>query len=112
MIRKSKRTKVNFPGLDPLADDMPEELRRAIDITERVTEAVARRVAAEVDAEITKAIQMRIGTDWKPRDLIGRLQRTIYADGSEVMVLDDIAFMHIGPWKFPVYDPFKVGVTR
>jgi hypothetical protein len=105
--------KLKFPGLDPLVDDMPEELRRIYDEAERITGAVAQSEAKRIDDEITAAITMRLGhTNWKPMQMTGRLHRTIYLDGSEVMVLDGIPFMHIGPWKFPPYGLKHLGATR
>ena len=98
-----KRPRLNFPAPDPLVDDLPEEIRRAYEMAEKMTEEVALAEAKRIDDEITKAIQMRIGTGWHPRDMCGRLHRTIYLDGSEVMVLDGVAFMHISPWKFSPY---------
>jgi hypothetical protein len=94
-----EKPKLNFPGPDPLTDDMPEEMRRVVDVTDRITSELAMNVAQDVDNEITKAIQMRLGLDWKPIQLTGRLGRTIYMDGSEVMVLDGVPILHIGPWK-------------
>jgi hypothetical protein len=90
-------TKLNFPAPD--LDDLPEEFAHLAEMLDTLTDEVATRVAKEVDTEITKAIQMRIGMHWKPRDLFGRLHRTIYMDGSEVLTLDGVPLLHIGPFK-------------
>jgi hypothetical protein len=108
----SKKTRINFPGPDPQVDDMPEELRALYDTADKMSEAAALAEAKRIDEAITAAIQMRVGTGWQPRDMIGRLHRTIYLDGSEVMVLDGVAFMHIGPWKFLPYAAGGTGATR
>jgi len=96
------KQKLKFPGLDPLVDDMPEELRRIYDEAERVSSEAVLREAKRIDEAITAAICMRLGhTDWIPMQMTGRLHRTIYTDGSEVMVLDGVPLMHIGPWRYP-----------
>ncbi len=107
---KKQRPNINFPT--PPVDELPEELQRMYDLTEKLTEEAAAEVAAKVDAEITAAIQMRIGTNWAPNDMSGRLHRTIYLDGSEVMILDGVPFMHIGPWKWSRELYGKLTATR
>lgn len=92
------KQKLNFPGPDP--EDMPEDIRRTMDMADRITAEAALRVANEVDDQITAAIQLKIGMDWKPMQLTGRLHRTIYLDGSEIMALDGVPILHIGPWKW------------
>lgn len=108
-----QRPRLNFPS--PTADEMemPEEMRRAVETAERITSQVSMRVAKEVDDQITAAITMRLGhTNWNPMQMTGRLHRTIYMDGSEVMVLDGVPLLHIGPWKFPPYGLQEIGATR
>lgn len=107
------KQKLNFPGPDPLVDDLPEELRRIYDEAERLSASAALAEAKRIDDEITAAITMRLGhTNWKPMQMTGRLHRTIYMDGSEVMVLDGIPFMHISAWRYPPYGMQHLGATR
>ena len=96
-----KRKQLNFPGptVNDMPDDVPEEIRRNWEIAEKVTAEIAQSEAKRVDDAITAAIEIRLGMKIDPRDMLGRLHRTIYMDGSEIMVLDGVAFMHIGPWK-------------
>lgn len=94
-----KKPPLNFPPPNPLYDDMPDEIRQAYEVAEKVTAEAAEKEAKRVDDAITAAIEVRLGRKIEPRQMVGRLHRTIYLDGSEVMVLDGVAFMHIGPWK-------------
>ena len=89
--------KLNFPPPD--LSDYPEEFHHLAEQMERMTDAIATKLAKEVDAEITKAVQMCIGMGWQPRDLLGRLSRTIYHDGSETVALDGVPILHVGPFK-------------
>lgn len=98
--------KLNFPPPD--LTDLPEEFAHLAELAEQLTDEIAMKVAREVDAEITKAIQLRIGMDWTPLMLTGRLHRTIYRDGSEVLTLDGVPLLHIGPFNMLPMGPSTV----
>jgi hypothetical protein len=97
--------KLTFPPPDLRAEDLPEEFRHLADLADSISEEIATRVAVEVDNEITKGLQMRLGIDWQPYQLSGRLERTIFPDGSEVMSLDGEPFLHIGPFDMHQMGP-------
>jgi hypothetical protein len=97
--------KLRFPMPDLSDDDVPEELRAQWERTQQVADEAAQRCAQWVDDEITKAIQMRIGTGWTPMQLTGRLHRTLFLDGSEILVMDGVPLLHIGPWILAAVGP-------
>ncbi len=102
-------TKLNFP-VPHLDEDVPEEIRRNWELADKLTSEIAQRVAKEVDDAITAAIELRLGHRVDPRLMVGRLHRTIFMDGSEVLVLDGVPLVHIGPWVFTLFG--DTGATR
>lgn len=104
-----KDPKLNFPA-PHLDDDVPEEIRANWARAEKLTSDIALRVAKKVDDAITAAVEIRLGHTIDPRYMAGRMHRTIYLDGSEVIALDGVPLVHIGPWIFTLAGPN--GATR
>jgi hypothetical protein len=109
----TQKPRLTFPAPDLTDPDLPEELRETQRALEKIADEHIMRTAKYVDDEITKGVQMRIGVNWSPIQLTQRLHRTIYADGSEIIALDGVPMLHVGPWITRQIGPsIKMVVTR